>query len=494
MRPAWRGLGLGLVALALCAAPASAVSKQALLIGISQYADPEMNDLAYADEDVKTFAAMLKDFSDYRKGEITLILNDDATKKAITSAIQDLVKSSRKKPLDQFIFMYAGHGLPAHIESRKTNSFLAPHDAYLNEFFPEGAGGMVGNETFINKAWLIRQLTEMKAKDIVIILDSCYSGARDFGELYAENLGFKPEFSAQEARKRGIVVLRKKGDGSGEPDRRIAFLASSRENQPSAEYPELRHGALSYTLFEKLNSIRQETEEAKQAEVTVGDVYSGITNLFDEVKVRGESLSRVHQPVLVAIPAYDEVQSMPFVSIRGVRPPAPVLVAQAEPEPSLGTVLFDTGDDVGEVHIDGIRTGKNSTESFELTAGKHLVSVYLPETRYNHTVVIDVDAGRDQRIDLPLRGRLEVESRPGKRSRRAPELEVFLDGEAVGRTPLTLKNLVAGSHTLTVKVEGVTRERKVEIRPESPLLIRYKITLKPTGPAKDDSGADSVTF
>ncbi|MBI4424948.1 MAG: caspase family protein, partial [Elusimicrobia bacterium] len=485
---------LAIAATVLCAAPAWAASKRALLIGISQYLDPEMNDLAYADEDVKTFASMLKGFSDYRSSEITLILNDDATKATLVSEIQDLVKASKKKPLDQFILMYAGHGLPAHIESRKTNSFLAPHDAYLNEFFPEGAGGMLGNETFINKAWLIRQLTEMNARDVIIILDSCYSGARDFGELYAENLGFKTEFASEDPQKRGITVLRKKGARAGEPDRRIAFLASSRENQPSAEYPELRHGALSYTLFERLNAIRLETEAATQAAVTVGDVFRGISTLFDTVKVRGESLSRLHQPVLVPIPAYDEVQGMTFVSIRGVRPPKPIRVAQAEPEPAKGRVYLDTGEDVGEVHIDGEKTGKLSNSAFELPAGRHLVSVYLPETRYNRTLVVDVAPDTEQRVDVSLRGRLEIESKPGKRGQKAPELEVFLDGEPVGRSPLTLRNLVAGSHTLTVKVNDVARERKVEIRPDSPLLIRYKIVVKPAGRQADDSGADSVTF
>ncbi len=214
----------------------AAGNNKALLIGISQYADPEMNDLAYADdEDVKTFRSILKDFADYRDADMNMLLNESATKKNIVDSIVALVKDSQKHPLDHFILMYAGHGLPSTIASSKTNSFLAPHDAYLNQFFPEGAGDLLGNETFINKAWLIRQLSAMNAKNIIIILDSCYSGARDFGDLYADNLGFKTELvsGGGGGGKRGITVVRKKGADAA-LDRRIAFLASSRENQPSA--------------------------------------------------------------------------------------------------------------------------------------------------------------------------------------------------------------------------------------------------------------------
>lgn len=488
---------LSLAAVLLARAPSFAAgSNKALLIGISQYADPEMNDLAYADEDVKTFGSILKDFGDYRDADMDMLLNEKATKKSIVDAIVALVKDSQKHPLDHFILMYAGHGLPSSIASSKTNSFLAPHDAYLNQFFPEGAGDLLGNETFINKAWLIRQLSAMNAKNIIIILDSCYSGAKDFGELYADNLGFKTELvSGGGGGKRGITVVRKKGADAA-LDRRIAFLASSRENQPSAEYSELRHGALSYTMFKYLEGVRNDTEVGTPKDVTVDDMFTGISGLFDTVQVKGQALSRVHQPVLVPIPDDDAMKDMPFVAMRGVKPKAVLIAVAPTPEPATpppapknGTLYLDTGSDEAEVRLDGDSTHRLSNNSFELPEGRHLVALYLSGTNYNHTVMVDVKAGGAQRLEIDLRGRLAVESY----GQNAPDLSVFLDDASVGRTHLTLKNITAGTHTLRVVAEGVSKSRQIEIRPDSPLTVRYKI-IRQGGKKKDDNGAGDVTF
>src|SRR5208283_4389846 len=69
-------------------------------------------------------------------------------------------------------------------------AFLAPSDASIsgNNFF--STGREVDNETFINKAWLARQLSAVNAKSVLVILDSCYSGTRDFGQLFLDNAGY----------------------------------------------------------------------------------------------------------------------------------------------------------------------------------------------------------------------------------------------------------------------------------------------------------------
>lgn len=474
-------------------------TNKALLIGISQYADTDMNDLAYADEDVKTFASVLTNFANYNQSDITLLLNDKATKAKILSSFIDIVKYSQKNPIDNFVFMFAGHGLPPHIQSRKTNSFLAPYDGYLNQFFPEGSGGMLGNETFINKAWLVKQLSALNAKNIVIILDSCYSGAKDFGELYVENLGFKAEFLSSGSEQRGIVVVQKKG-ADGSVERRIAFLASSREDQPSAEYKELKHGALTYSIFESLNAIRNETEDTEIKDITVGGIYSNVTKMFDAVKVKGVSLSSVHQPVLFPIPDYDNVKDMRFVSVRGVRHVPPPVAPKAEEEAKphrvkTGTIEIVTDPEKAEISVDGVKTGKFSNSIIELTEGKHMIALFLPETNYNHSFLIDVKDGQRENVVISLRGVLTVESYPAKAGQKAPDLEVYVDGKRVGKTSLNIKNLVAGTHILQVKVEDITKERQIEIRPSSPLLVKYKIIREPASPPReDDSGVGDVTF
>ena len=137
--------------------PAHATANKAILIGISQYADSNINFLAYADEDVRTLSSTLTNFAGYDSSDIITLLNQKATKENILRTITNAVNSSQKDPIDHFILMFAGHGLPPHISSNTTNSFLAPYDAIQNQFYRESKDSpLANNETFINKAWLVK--------------------------------------------------------------------------------------------------------------------------------------------------------------------------------------------------------------------------------------------------------------------------------------------------------------------------------------------------
>lgn len=473
---------LVLTCLFVLSPPGHAGENRAILIGISQYEDPDMNCLAYADEDVKEFASILTNFAGYRSSDLTVLLNQAATKKRIANAIERTVKASQKKPINHFILMFAGHGLPPTIESNKTNSFLAPHDARVKDFFVEEKG-RIHNDTFINKAWLARQLTAVKAKSIVLILDSCYSGARNFGEHVASNLGFSISLHKSDDSKRGVVVIRKKTELEI-LESRIAFIASSNENQPSAEYHELKHGALSYCLFQYINAIRKDTEDSQSQDITIGNMYANIASLFDKVQVRGAALSDFHQPVLFPLPNYDQVSNMTFVSIQGSK----------KPRIRTGTLEILTDPEGVEVSVDGVRTGKNSNCTMELTEGKHIVSLYIPRTNYNHSFMVNIRDGIHERKHIPLRGSLEVESYAEKVWKAAPTLDVYLNDGYVGKTGLRLNDLVAGTHTLEVRVENVMKKRQVEIRPDSPLLVKYKIIREAAAPTKNDKGVGTVVF
>lgn len=460
--------------------PLYGAQNKAILIGISQYADPDMDCIAYADEDVRTFSSVLMDYAGYQPSEVTVLLNQEATKDRIVKAVNNAVKSSRKKPFDHFILMFAGHGLPGHIQSEKTNSFLAPHDAVTKDFFHEGE--LINNETFINKAWLTRQLSEIKSKSIIIVLDSCYSGAKNFGELFAKNFGLQVGSFSGTGETRSVVVVHKK-NAYAFVDSRIVILASSREDQPSTEYRELKHGALSYCIFQYINTIRKETEVHLNRELTVSETYSNIRTLFETVRVRGTPLSAVHQPVLFPIPDYENIKTMKFVSIQGGK----------KPEIKKGILEIITDPQGAEIYVDGERTGQRANDTLELTTGKHTISLFLPETNYNHSFIVDIREGQQQQKVVPLRGNLEVTSFAAKAWQDVPLLDVYVDDRYVGKTGLRLANLVAGTHRLRVHAEGITKERHIEIRPSSPLEVKYKI-VREAVPAKDSKPPIDVPF
>jgi hypothetical protein len=473
---------LALVFLGMLSFDAAALNNRALLIGISQYA--ELEGLKYADADVKTFSQILTEFGGYRRSDVAVVLNTEATKVRIMDEITKVVRASKKQPLDHFILMFAGHGMPGRMEGGRTgvggavdtNIFLAPSDASTAQSSFFSTGREIGNETFINRAWLAKQLSEIEAKSIIIILDSCYSGTEAFGELFFENLGYSIrsfEYSGpqrgvrnvQQARNLEVRETTTKGGPTGV--KRIAYFASSREDQPSAEYDELRHGALSYCLFENIRRARAEVTENERRDLSVDSVYSNITALFRETKVKGRSLDEFHQPVLLPIPNYAGVKDMAFLSVTGTK----------RKQISVGLLEIRTDPPGMQVYIDGLRRPELTNATLELQEGKHLVELFMPATGYRHSFTVDVSATRPVTETIIVRGVLQVASfwlEKGAKS-PGPSLEIYLDGQPLGRSGSRVDNIVAGSHTLEVRFQNVRKSRRIEVRPDSPLTVNYSV-------------------
>jgi len=477
---AWSFL-LGMVLFGGASFEAAALNNRALLIGISQYA--ELEGLKYADADVKTFSQILTEFGGYRRSDVAMVLNTEATKARIMDEINKVVRASKREPLDHFILMFAGHGMPGTIEGGRTgkvgavdtNIFLAPSDASTaaSSFF--STGKEIGNETFINRAWLAKQLSEIEAKSIVIILDSCYSGTEAFGELFFENLGYSirsfeysgPQRGVRDVAKTRNLEIREQTVTTGGAPKRIAYFASSREDQPSAEYDELRHGALSYCLFEEIRRAREEVYENETRSLSVDSVYSNITALFRETKVKGRSLDEFHQPVLLPIPSYAGVKDMPFVSVTGTK----------RKEIQTGMLEVRTDPPGMQIYVDGMRRPETTNASLLLQEGKHLIELFMPTTGFRHSFTVDISPQRAVTETVVVRGVLQVASfwLQNGRKTSGPVLEVYLDGSPLGRSGSVVDNIVAGSHTLEVRFENVRKSRRIEIRPDSPLTVNYSV-------------------
>lgn len=467
-----------------------AENNKAVLIGISQYNDPDINQLRFADEDVKAFKTILTDFSDSNLYaniyDITMLLNDKATKVNILKAIEEIVKKSQKYPIDNFIFIYAGHGIPNTLAGVKTNSFLAAYDSSFSQFYKEGGDNdMLSNETFINKAWLAKQFASLKAKNIVLILDSCYSGINDFGSKYAANMGFVIETSKHDPdKKRGIAIIQRENNVTAVGESSVALIASSREDQQSAEYPELKHGALTYCIIEYLNKIRSQKMLSDQIIITFEDLFSNIQSLFDTTIINNHPLSAVHNPVLIGIPNYDTIKYLNFITIRGIN----------SPKQMPGHVQIETGSIEAEVYLDGKKTGLHTNCTLELPEGKHLIMLYIPQTQYSTTQFVDIHQAKTTYLQIPLRGTLNV-SAYSKNDDKTIGLDVYLDNHPSGKTPLYIEDLTAGTHTIMINIEGITKERTIEIRPLSPLIVKYNIIRKPSpNNSKEKSGVSNVTF
>ena len=132
----------------------------ALIIGINVYKNA--NNLEYAENDAKEVSKILKEKYNYKPENITLLLNEQATKQNIMNVYYKYINETGNN--DSLLVYYAGHGTTT-IGHNGPTGFLIPYD---------------GNE--INWFSLIRwdefsRVAEMiKAKHIFFVMDACYSG------------------------------------------------------------------------------------------------------------------------------------------------------------------------------------------------------------------------------------------------------------------------------------------------------------------------------
>jgi hypothetical protein len=491
--------------------PTFAAQNKALVIGISQYT--EINSLRYADSDALEFSQILTDLAGYDKSDISILINQQATKKRIVDEINKIVRMSEKNPLDNFILMFAGHGIEstmiAHNASgsagiKDTNIFLAPSDASTeaNNFYSTGNGKEISNETFINKAWLARQLSAINSKSTFIILDSCYSGTKSFGALFLENEGYEIQnFGATstkkwvaDVQKRALTLIKPTDEPRPLPvtkivNRKIAYLASSRDDQTSAEYDELQHGALSYSIFEYIKRVRRDVAKGEKKDISIEDVYTNVSKVFSETKVRGATLDTMHQPLLIPIPDFTNMKNMVLLSIPGTK----VRESNVVRKVGILNLILDQID--VEIYVDGLKRKNTINTQLELADGRHSIEVYLPRTGYRHTFSADISSQAPITRTISLFGELEVESFWLKDNIKStgPELDIYVDGEKMGKSPYKQTTLLAGTHLIEVRYKDVKKSRHVEIRPGSPLRINYSIT-REAAPAEDEQKINNVVF
>jgi formylglycine-generating enzyme required for sulfatase activity len=137
--------------------------RYALLIGITRYANPDLN-LAYAAADAQALAKVLTDpeVGAYKPENVRVLLDDQATRKNIVSALNTWLKN-RVTPDDSVIIFYSGHGaLGAGSEA-----YWVTYDADAEDL----AASAISNKE-ISSA-----IGGLAARRKVTLIDSCFSEA-----------------------------------------------------------------------------------------------------------------------------------------------------------------------------------------------------------------------------------------------------------------------------------------------------------------------------
>lgn len=214
----------------------------AIIIGNEKYT--HVSEVQYAVNDAKIFA-------EYCQKTLGLpVLNvriyDNATYGTMLSAIDDIKRIAEAYNGDiKVIFYYAGHGVPN--EATK-DAFLLPVDAngqHTDVCYPVSR--------------LYKELGELGAKNVIVFMDACFSGAQRGEGMLASARG---------------VALKAKASA---PQGNMVVFSAATGDETAFPYKEKGHGMFTYFLLKKLRD-------------TKGDCTLGELGEYIQTNVRQQSV------------------------------------------------------------------------------------------------------------------------------------------------------------------------------------------------------------
>lgn len=213
----------------------------AVVIGVEKYQDLPASDFSSLDAKlVKEYLVSLG----IRERNIELLLNERATQSSIRKSLESWLPNRVKKDSKVFVY-YSGHGAP---DPGSGEAYLVPYDGDAN-YLPTTGYPLKG---------MYEKLGTLQAAEVVVVLDSCFSGAGGRSVLAK---GARP------------LVFMKEGPALA-PN--MAVLAATQGAQISTSSSEKRHGVLTYYFLKAIKDGKKDLSE----------IYSVIKPLVeDEAKL-----------------------------------------------------------------------------------------------------------------------------------------------------------------------------------------------------------------
>ncbi|MBC8199735.1 MAG: caspase family protein [Desulfobacteraceae bacterium] len=234
----------------------------ALIIGISDYREKLIPTVKYAARDAEIIAKYLEKLGGIPRSNIKLLTDDTATKSDIEAYSEDWLPRRVNQDSTVFIY-YAGHGTP---DPQGREAYIVPYE---------------GHPDFPSKLYPLKKMYEslnkLPAKDVIVMLDSCFSGAKG------------RSITREGARPITISIENPVLSGG-----KITVIAGSTGNQISSDYDKVQHGLFTYYL---LRGIRGEADINRNDVVELGELYRYVrTNVSEKASLE---LNRDQTPVLL---------------------------------------------------------------------------------------------------------------------------------------------------------------------------------------------------
>jgi uncharacterized caspase-like protein len=224
--------------------------KWALVVGVGQFQYPGVNPLKYTAKDARDFAALLTnpDYGRFKKANVTLLVDAEATTTRIKSEIEQLSEVAR--PEDLVVVYISTHGSPRDMAALDVN-YIVTYDTNPKRLYA----------TSLPMVEVTRDAKKMiPAERMVIILDTCFSGAAampgaflEAGMTLASNSASdgSRDLSGGSRKISFSSVSRDLIAGSGGGAGHVT-ISASQPAERSWESGELQNGVFTYYLIEAL--------------------------------------------------------------------------------------------------------------------------------------------------------------------------------------------------------------------------------------------------
>lgn len=218
---------------------------RAVIVGVGQYADPELPDLEGPPHDARAMRALLIDRFGFPPAQITLLVDGQATREAILRALAEMAwRVGRDEPA---VFYFSGHGARVFDASGDEpdgwDEGLVPHDS--------GRSGRPNLDLLDDELHAVLRWLSLRGAATTYIYDSCHAGtgARDPLARVAPR-DARPRLITARPQAAGIAL----DDG---PDG-WTLIAAAREDQLAFEKPlgpgGARRGLFTWMLIEALRT------------------------------------------------------------------------------------------------------------------------------------------------------------------------------------------------------------------------------------------------
>ncbi|OQW62640.1 MAG: hypothetical protein A4S17_01225 [Proteobacteria bacterium HN_bin10] len=214
----------------------------AVVVGIEDYRDLPRVD--YAKRDAESVKQYLIKAMGYREQNIVMILNDRVTKSQLEARFEKWLPKQVAQYSDAEVFVYyGGHGAP---DPDTNQAYLVPYD---------------GDPSFLETtAYPLKRLYDtlgkLPAKQVTVVMDSCFSGA-----------------GGRSVIAKGTRPMLIKVENPLMATQNIVVLSAAAGNEVSNAYPAKRHGLFTYYY---LKGLQGEADADKDGDVEVEELYSYI--------------------------------------------------------------------------------------------------------------------------------------------------------------------------------------------------------------------------